>query len=154
MSSRADTAAATGRLARPTVPPRSNGASHLEDELRPIDRHVVQAELDRRLGQDVFLHLETTTGSYTKLGPEKKNPVIAFVRNARVSYARGTVTGSGPFRVGLKLADGWVYADGLTDYDVNERDELLLAGLDCEGQLTMALQLSATPFREGTHDAD
>ena len=102
----------------------------------------------------MFLHLETTTGSDTKLGPEKKNPVIAFVRNARVSYARGTVTGSGPFRVGLKLADGWVYADGLTDYDVNERDELLLAGLDCEGQLTMALQLSATPFREGTHDAD
>lgn len=122
--------------------------------MRPIDRTTVQAELDRRRGQDVFLHLETTTGSYTKLGPEKKNPVIAFVRNASVNYARGTVTGSGPFRVGLKLSHGWVYADGLTDFDVNGRDELLLAGLDCEGQLTMALQLSVTPFREGSEDAE
>ncbi len=117
--------------------------------MRPIDRISVQAELDRRLGQPVYLHLETTTGSYTKLGPEKKSPVIAFVRNAQLQYARGTVTGNGPFRVGLKLDDGWVYADGLTDYEVNERDELLLAGIDHEGQLTMALQLSATPFREG-----
>jgi len=122
--------------------------------VRPIDRNSIQAELDNRLGQELYLHLETTTGSYTKLGPEKKNPVIAFVRNARISYARGTVTGSGPYRVGLKLDEGWVYADGLTDYDVNERGELLLAGLDCEGQLTMALQLSATPFREGQTDAE
>lgn len=109
----------------------------------------VQAELDGRLGKPVYLHLETTTGSYTKLGPEKKSPVIAFVRNAQIEFVRGTVTGNGPFRVGLKLADGWVYADGLTDYDVNQRNELLLAGIDHEGQLTMALQLSTTPFREG-----
>jgi len=120
--------------------------------LRPIDRVSVQAELDRRLGQPHYLHLETTTGSYTKLGPEKKSPVIAFVRNALLTYERGTVTGDGPYRVGLKLDQGWVYADGLTDFEVNERDELLLAGLDCEGQLTMALQLSPTPFREGEGD--
>jgi hypothetical protein len=31
---------------------------------------------------------------------------------------------------------------------VSERDELLLAGLDPEGQLTVALQVSETPFRE------
>lgn len=117
--------------------------------MKPIDHSAVQAELDRRLGTPQFLHLETTTGSYTKLGPEKKPPVIAFVRNAQLSYSRGTVTGTGPYRVGLKLEAGWVYADGLTDYEVNERDELLLAGLDHEGQLTMALQLSPTPFREG-----
>ncbi len=121
--------------------------------MRPIDRQKIQAELDRRLGQDVYLHLETTTGSYTKLGPEKKDPVIAFVRNAQINYARGTITGSGPYRVGLKLGEGWVYADGLTDFDVNERDELLLAGVNSEGQLTMALQLSLTPFREGPEDA-
>lgn len=96
----------------------------------------------------MYLHLETTTGSYTKLGPEKRDPVIAFVRNARVTYLRGTVAGTGPYRVGLKLDDGWVYAQGLTNVEVNERDELLLAGLDAEGNLTVALQLSATPFRE------
>ena len=121
--------------------------------MRPIDEKVVQAELDDRLGRPQYLHLETTTGSYTKFGPEKKSPVIAFVRNARISYSRGTVTGTGPYRVGLKLDDGWVYADGLTDYEVNERNELLLAGLDDEGQLTVALQLSATPFREGSEDS-
>lgn len=96
----------------------------------------------------MYLHLETTTGSYTKLGPEKRDPVIAFVRNARVTYLRGTVAGTGPYRVGLKLDDGWVYAQGLTNVELNERDELLLAGLDAEGNLTVALQLSAAPFRE------
>jgi len=116
--------------------------------LHPIDRDAVQAELDRRRDQPVFLHLETTTGSYTALGPDKKPPVIAFVRNAQVTYARGVVTGPGPYRVGLKLQDGWVYADGLTDFVVSERDELLLAGHDPDGYLTVALQLSTQPFRE------
>ena len=120
--------------------------------MRPIDHSAVQTELNDRLGQPQYLHLETTTGSYTKFGPEKKTPVIAFVRNAQVTYSRGTITGTGPYRVGLKLADGWVYADGLTDYEVNGRGELLLAGLDHEGQLTMALQLSTSPFREGSGD--
>jgi hypothetical protein len=116
--------------------------------LRPIDREAVQGELDRRLGRLVYLHVETTTGSYTALGPEKKPPVIAFVRNVQIAYQRGSVTGHGPYRVGLKLDGGWVYTDGLTDFEVSERDELLLAGLDPEGQLTVALQLSETPFRE------
>lgn len=122
--------------------------------MRPIDTFEVQAELDRRANARQYLHLETTTGSYTKFGPEKKSPVIAFVRNAQVSYGRGTITGSGPYRVGLKLEGGWVYADGLTDYELNERGELLLAGIDSEGQLTVALQLSDTPFREGSEAQD
>ena len=117
-------------------------------ELQPIDPDTVQRELDRRQGRPTYVHLETTTGSYTKLGPEKRDPVIAFVRNARVTYERGSVTGTGPYRVGLKLDGGWVYAQGLTDFEVNERDELLLAGLDGDGNLTVALQLSTTPFRE------
>ncbi len=116
--------------------------------MKPIDRDFVQAELDRRRGALQYLHLETTTGSYTSLGPDKKSPVIAFVRNVQLTYTRGTVTGPGPYRVGLKLDGGWVYADGLTDCEVNERNEFLLAGLDGDGQLTVALQLSPTPFRE------
>lgn len=114
----------------------------------PIDPARVQAELDARLGHDVYLHLETTTGSYTALGPEKRTPVIAFVRNASVRYERGLVTGEGPYRVGLKLDAGWVYAQGLTDYTVTERGELLLAGHDEEGNLRVGLQLSLQPFRE------
>lgn len=116
--------------------------------MQKIDMNRVQAELDRRRGVPVWLHLETTTGSYTALGPEKRPPVIAFVRNAGIVYERGQVLGTGPYRVGLKLDGGWVYAEGLTDFEVTERDELLLAGHDPEGNLTVALQLSASPFRE------
>ena len=116
--------------------------------MRPIDIQAVQSEIDRRCCHDVYLHLETTTGSYTMLGPEKRPPVIAFARNVTITYDRGKVTGTGPFRVGLKLGSGWVYADGLTHFEVNERQELLLAGIDGEGQLTVALQLSSAPFRE------
>ena len=116
--------------------------------MNAIDVREVQAELDRRSGRDVYLHLETTTGSYTALGPEKRPPVIAFARNVQVNYQRGSVRGGGPYRVGLKLTDGWVYADGLTHMTISERGELLLAGLDPNGHLTIALQLSDTPFRE------
>ncbi len=116
--------------------------------MRPIEPKEVQAELDARLRRDVYLHLETTTGSYTALGPEKTQPVIAYVRNALVRYERGRITGEGPYRVGLKLSGGWVYAQGLTDFEVTERAELLLAGHDHEGNLRVALQLSVRPFRE------
>lgn len=116
--------------------------------MQNIDTEAVQLELDRRAEDEVYVHLETTTGSYTLMGPEKRPPVIAFVRNARVSYGRGNIKGTGPYRVGLKLDDGWVYADGLTHFEVNERDELLMAGYDGDGQLTVALQVSRTPFRE------
>lgn len=114
----------------------------------PIDPDQVQDELDRRIGADLYLHLETTTGSYTALGPDPRPPVVAFVRNAAIRPSLGSIRGTGPYRVGLKLDAGWVYADGLTDFEVTERDELLLAGHDPEGNLTVALQLSARPFRE------
>ena len=116
--------------------------------MKPIELNSVQEELDSRRGVPVWLHLETTTGSYTALGPEKRPPVIAFVRNASITYERGQIHGSGPYRVGLKLDGGWVYAEGLTDYEVTERGELLLAGHDPEGNLNVALQLSVSPFRE------
>lgn len=116
--------------------------------MQHIDLNRVQAELDRRRGVPVWLHLETTTGSYTALGPEKRPPVIAFARNVQISFERGQIVGSGPYRVGLKLEQGWVYAEGLTDFELTERDELLLAGHDHEGNLTVALQLSTAPFRE------
>ncbi len=116
--------------------------------MKSIDTALVQHELDRRKDRPVYLHLETTTGSYTALGPEKRPPVIAFIRNGVITFERGTIKGKGPFRVGLKIDMGWVYAEGLTDYEVNARDELLLAGHDVDGNLTVALQLSERPFRE------
>ena len=117
--------------------------------MRPIDPPSVQAVLNDMADRDLYLHLETTTGSYTALGPEKLPPCIAFVRNARVRYERGAVHGSGPYRVGLKTGDGWVYGDGLT-HAQGDDGRLLMAGYDDQGRLRLALQLSETPFREGT----
>lgn len=117
--------------------------------MTPIDPSHVDAELLRLAGKDVYVHLETTTGTYTALGPDKSPPVIAFVRNARVRFSRGSIHGTGPYRVGLKMDEGWIYGDGLTHQTHDERGAFLLAGYDDQGRLRLALQLSETPFREG-----
>ncbi len=112
----------------------------------PIDKSTVQSVLDRFLDREVYLHLETTNGAYAAHFQESKMVVGAYIRNGRISFNRGVITGDGPFRVGLKLDLGWVYADGLTDFGVDE-DQLLLAGHDHEGRLAVALELSASPFQ-------
>lgn len=116
--------------------------------MRPIDTETVQAALTELAGRDLYLHLETTTGSYTSLDAEGLPPCIAFARNVRVRYERGAIHGPGPYRVGLKTAEGWVYGDGLT-HATREGDALLMAGYDDQGRLRMALEIAPSPFREG-----
>ena len=41
---------------------------------------------------------------------------------------------------------GWIYAEGLTHFEVDEQDRLLLAGHDYKGKLAVALQISKKPF--------
>lgn len=41
---------------------------------------------------------------------------------------------------------GWIYAEGLTDYEIDGQGRLLMAGHDEEGRLAVALQLSRTPW--------
>jgi hypothetical protein len=115
--------------------------------MQPIDKEEVQEKLNRFVNRDVYLHLETTTGSYASLQGEKAVSVCAFIRNGKVNYQRGQITGDGPYRVGLKMQHGWVYAEGLTDYEVMDGEKLLLAGHDDQGQLGIALQLSDVPFQ-------
>jgi hypothetical protein len=115
--------------------------------MESIKTKDVQKALDRFLNRDVYLHLETTTGSYAALSGEDKMAVVAYIRNGRIKYHQGQITGNGPYRVGLKLEDGWVYAEGLTDWELRkEQDQLLLAGYDKDGQLAVALELSSKPF--------
>ena len=114
--------------------------------MKPIDLEAVQEHLTRRAQQALFLHLETSTGAYASLADKSAATVAAFVRNAPVRYERGVITGRGPYRVGLKMAQGWVFAEGLTDWHVDEQDRLLLAGHNPNGALLVALQLSSTPF--------
>ncbi|MCL6626881.1 YojF family protein [Alicyclobacillus shizuokensis] len=113
----------------------------------PIDKEAVQTVLNEFENQDLYLHLETTNGAYAAHRQESQLAVCAYIRNGRIRYHRGVVSGDGPFRVGLKMDQGWVYAEGLTDYEVDAEGRLLMAGHDREGRLAVALELSRTPFR-------
>ncbi len=112
----------------------------------PIECDEVQSVLTRLTNQNLYLHLETTNGAYAALRHDHAMAVCAYIRNGKIKYVRGTITGDGPYRVGLKTEDGWIYGEGLTDYEINAQGQLLLAGHDEEGRLAIALELSQTPF--------
>lgn len=114
--------------------------------MKAIDHHAAQCALDKFCDKDVYLHLETTNGAYASHRDESFLNAGAYIRNAKIRFIRGKITGNGPYRVGLKLEQGWVYAEGLTDWEIDDKDRLLLAGHNSEGKLAVALQLSEQPF--------
>ncbi len=114
--------------------------------MRPIDTEMVQKAIDQFLDQDIYVHIETTTGAYANHRDKKAMTVSAFLRNSIINFHRGSIKGTGPYRVGLKTANGWVYAEGLTHFEIDAQSRLLLAGHDEEGKLAVALELSKTPF--------
>lgn len=112
----------------------------------PIALEQVQTALQAFVDKDVYLHLETTNGAYAALNGKNNMAVSAYVRNAVVRFGRATIVGTGPFRAGLEMANGWVFAEGLTDWELDSTGRLLLAGHDADGRLAVALQLSLVPF--------
>lgn len=114
--------------------------------MNPIDKSIVQSALDIFLNREVYLHLETTNGAYAVHSQESNMTVGAYIRNGLICFGRGIITGDGPYRVGLKMELGWVYAEGLTDFEMEQEGQLLLAGHDQEGRLAVALELSVFPF--------
>jgi hypothetical protein len=114
--------------------------------MQPIQVEAVQQAIEQFLNEQVYVHLETTQGAYATHRNETAFSVGAFIRNGVIQFSRGLITGEGPYRVGLKLEFGWIYADGLTDWTLTEKDQLLLAGHDREGKLAIALQFSKEPF--------
>ena len=114
--------------------------------MEPIDKTKVQELIDRFVNEDVYIHLETTNGAYASHRDPSVFNAGAFIRNARIRYEKGTVAGEGPYRVGLKTALGWVYGEGLTHYEWDDKNRLLLHGLDPSGKLAVALEISKTPF--------
>lgn len=115
--------------------------------MQPIDPAAVDRQLQDFTGKEVYFHVETTQGAYTK------GTTGAFARNVTARVRRAGVAGEGPYRVGVKIEHGWVYAEGLTHWQLDDQGRLLLAGHDDEGHLTVALQLSLQPFpMEGLHD--
>jgi hypothetical protein len=119
----------------------------MEDrELKPIKVQGVQKQLEGFFNKIVYIHLETTNGAYAAHQNEGVFSAGAYIRNGKVQITGGKITGSGPYRVGLKMELGLIYAEGLTHWEVDERDRLLLAGHDSDGKLGVALHLSAEPF--------
>jgi hypothetical protein len=114
--------------------------------LEPITISQVQKHIDDFAGQEVYIHLETTNGAYASHINESFFSAGAYIRNAKVSYEHGKIVGEGPYRVGLKMEIGWIYAEGLTHYELDEYGRLLLAGHDFDGKMAVALEISKTPF--------
>ncbi|MBU5267206.1 YojF family protein [Virgibacillus proomii] len=115
--------------------------------MKPIEIKKVQHWLDTFLNKVVYIHVETTNGAYASHLNEKAYNVGAYVRNVKITYVQAKIVAEGKtYRVGLKTANGWIYAEGLTDWTIHEGAKLLLAGHDHEGRLMVALQISETPF--------
>lgn len=114
--------------------------------MQPVQPNHLQELLNSFANKDVYIHLETTNGAYAGHFKEGFFNAGAFIRNVVVNYELGKVAGDSPHRIGLKLPYGWIYAQGITHYTVDEHDRLLMAGLDPEGKLAVSLEISETPF--------
>ncbi|RLL46640.1 DUF1806 family protein [Oceanobacillus piezotolerans] len=114
--------------------------------MKPIEIDKVQDKLEHFKNKQIYIHLETTNGAYASHFNQDKYNVGAYIRNAKASYHQAKIVGDGKsFRVGLKMEIGWIYAEGLTDWEMLD-SKLLMAGHDREGRLMVSLQISETPF--------
>ncbi|WP_410513479.1 YojF family protein [Paenibacillus sp. BR2-3] len=111
-----------------------------------INQSEVQLRIDMLKDQELYVHLEMTTGAYASHIDSSKHPAAAFITNAMIRYSHGSISGSGPYRVGLKMQQGWIYSEGLTHYEESETSRLIMVGHDSQGKLIVSLQLSREPF--------
>lgn len=122
-------------------------STHDEQSLmKPINPVEVELAIQHLQEQELYIHLEMTTGAYAAHWDSSKHPAATFITNARIRYAQGSVAGNGPYRVGLKMEHGWVYSEGLTHWNGEDPDRLIMAGHDAQGKLVVALQLGKKPF--------
>lgn len=115
--------------------------------MKPIEITFVQEKLNALKNKPVYVHLETTNGAYASHFGNQGVNVGAYIRNAQLTYTQAEIKGNQSFRVGMKTEIGWLYAEGLTDYEIYEDTKLLLAGHDADGRIMVALQISETPFK-------
>jgi hypothetical protein len=114
--------------------------------MKVVQVEELQNALNSFANKDVYIHLETTNGAYATHFNEQVFNAGAFIRNVKIRYELGKVVAESPHRVGLKMAHGWVYAQGITHFELDEYGRLLMAGLDYSGKLAVALEISETPF--------
>lgn len=115
--------------------------------MKVIDIEEVQHRIDSFKDQDIYVHLEMTTGAYASHYDSTKHPAANFISNAVIRFSNGSIVGNGVvYRVGLKMEQGWLYAEGINMWDETDQNRLILAGHDAQGKLVVALQLSREPF--------
>lgn len=114
--------------------------------MKEVQVDELQELLNSFANKDVYIHLETTNGAYASHFDEKVFNAGAFIRNVKIRYELAKIIKDTPHRVGLKMDHGWVYAQGITHYELDEKGRLLMAGLDFTGKLAVALEISETPF--------
>ncbi|MDG5787413.1 YojF family protein [Evansella sp. AB-P1] len=114
--------------------------------MKPIDPLKVQETITSLSGKKLYVHLETTNGAYATHKNASFFSAGAFIRNVQLTFLHGSIKGKGPYRIGLETELGWLYAEGLTDWEIDTLDRVLFAGHDQDGKLAIALQLSEQPF--------
>lgn len=114
--------------------------------MKLIDRDQVQKRLNALKDIELYIHMEMTMGAYTSHRDSSVHPASNFIKNAKISFEHGSISEKSPYRIGLKLDGGWVYAEGMTHWDESDTERLVLSGNDKDGKLIAALQLSKEPF--------
>ncbi|MBU9710862.1 YojF family protein [Evansella tamaricis] len=114
--------------------------------MKPIDPQMAQKTLSDLKGKQLYVHLETTNGAYASHRNQSFLSAGTFIRNVQLTFLNGTIKGHGPYRIGMETELGYVYAEGLTDWKINKKGQVLFAGHDKDGKLAIAFQLSETPF--------
>lgn len=100
-----------------------------------IDRLKVEIELQRFVGEEVYIHSEATS--------------YVFVRNFKIKVTHAYLAGEGLYRSALRFDEnGWLRTEGLTHYEVDQNGRLLLAGFDDRGRMNVALHIGKEPFPE------
>jgi len=111
-----------------------------------INREEVLKKIDALKNKDVYIHMEMTMGAYTSHRDQSVHPASNFIKNVIIKYEHGTLSESSPYRIGLKINGGWVYAEGMTHWDETDKDRVIISGNDKDGKLIAALQISTEPF--------
>lgn len=111
-----------------------------------IDRNKVQTRIDALRDIELYIHMEMTMGAYTSHRDQSVHPASNFIKNAKITFEHGMISESSPYRIGLKINGGWVYAEGMTHWDEEDIDRLIISGNTKDGKLIAALQLSKEPF--------
>src|SRR5699024_7987167 len=110
--------------------------------MEPIHRENVQLLLNDFANKQVYIHLETTNRDYASDYGNKGVNFGAYIRNAKVIFYKAVIQGVIGYRVGLNTELGWVYAEGLTNFELVNDETLILEGHDEEGRLMVAMQIS------------